>query len=158
MHQGCNSNLSRTHVGLFRMAMISSTFRCCISLATILCLVRMQICSAFLEPSWQCYRRGQIRCSETNNDRRPSSYETSDASSKGIVSSLTGLINFIMTPKSKDDDQNGMDLSPCVLIFPGITTFLSFFVVHHRLFECSGSSIPFIVTDVGCQSNEPYPG
>lgn len=87
------------------------TFRCCISLAASLCLVRTLVCSAFVAPSWCCYRRRQVRCSESENDTRPSSYETTDASSKGIVSSLTGLINFIMTPKTKDDDQNGRNSS-----------------------------------------------
>lgn len=41
---------------------------------------------------------------ENRQDDKTSSYETSDVSSKGIVSSLTGLVNLIMTPKAKDVD------------------------------------------------------
>lgn len=41
---------------------------------------------------------------ENQQDGNTFSYETSDVPSKGIVSSLTGLVNLIMTPKAKDGD------------------------------------------------------
>jgi hypothetical protein len=40
------------------------------------------------------------------NEKNTSSYETSDASSKGIVSSLTGLVNLIMTRTASKQDGN----------------------------------------------------
>lgn len=52
--------------------------------------------------------RNLVGCRQSERDDATSSYETSGASSKGIVSSLTGLVNFVMTPGSaKDDDPVG---------------------------------------------------
>jgi hypothetical protein len=48
----------------------------------------------------------RVSCSRAQKDKNTSSYETSDASSKGIVSSLTGLVNLVMTRTASKQDGN----------------------------------------------------
>ncbi len=48
----------------------------------------------------------RVSCFRAQNEKNTSSYETSDASSKGIVSSLTGLVNLIMTRTASKQDGN----------------------------------------------------
>ena len=61
-------------------------------------------------------RNKQLFAANSANDENvettsTSTYETSDASSRGIVSSLTGVVNLIMGP-SKDADEKDKQLSP----------------------------------------------
>ena len=78
-------------------------------LLSCLIAVSAQLTVSFLTPELYRCRRGRARCLESK-DGETSSYDTSDASSKGIVSSLTGLVNLIMTPRSIEEDSNGMIL------------------------------------------------
>ena len=77
---------------------------CCTQAALTACfiLLEAQLSNGFVQnlAAWHFGRRNLVRCRQS--DDKTSSYETSDASSKGIVSSLTGLLNFIMNPKNKD--------------------------------------------------------
>jgi hypothetical protein len=88
---------------------MNKTFPCCLSLFVALCLIRTQVCYGFVIPLWRCDARGQIRRLERSENDRTSTYETADASSKSIVSSLTSLVNFIMTPKTAYDECNGTE-------------------------------------------------
>jgi len=75
-------------------------------LVAVLLLLATEVCSGFVPLSSKFGGRNLVRYRQSQEDKT-SSYVTSDASSKGIVSSLTGLVNFVMTPNTKDEGRDG---------------------------------------------------
>ena len=73
----------------------------------IMCFVAPRMSNGFLLCPPNDFVGGRNLRRHSQADDKTSSYDTSDASSKGIVSSLTGLVNFIMNTKEKDDDRDG---------------------------------------------------
>ena len=61
---------------------------------------------------WKCYESKTI-LSESSSKDSSSSYDNSDSSSKGIVSSLTNIVNFVMG--SNEGDKNLKSDGTCIV-------------------------------------------